>query len=271
MAFEAAHQASGRFLLRIEDIDQARCRPAYEAAILEDLAWLGLEWERPLRRQSEHLATYHAALGALIDMGVLYRCFRTRSQVLQAIGAAPHEAVGSGARGVYAPLPAPDEARLLAQGRPFAWRLSIARALDRLGEAPLGFLEEGEGAGERGLITPDSRAFEDIVVARKDLGVSYHLAVVVDDAAQGVTHVIRGADLFPATGVQRLLQALLGLPTPTYRHHRLILRPDGRRFAKRDTAETLRDLRARGVTPDELLTDLGLPCDGGRDDYSYLS
>jgi glutamyl-Q tRNA(Asp) synthetase len=148
----------------------------------------------------------------------------------------------------------------LAEGAPFAWRLSIARALERRSGAGPAFIEAGAGpAGEHGLISPEPGDFEDIIVARKDLGVSYHLAVVVDDALQGVTEVIRGEDLFAATGVQRLLQDLLALPAPTYRHHRLILRPDGRRFAKRDAAETLRDLRARGVTPAQLRAELGLP------------
>jgi len=255
-AFEAARAARGRFLLRLEDIDQARCRPAFEAALLEDLAWLGLTWETPVRRQSEHLAEYRAALDRLRGMGVLYRCFRTRASLMADIGRAPHgpaEEAGPG------PIPASEEAALLAEARPFAWRLSMEAALRRVGKGALSFKEEGRGpSGEAGAITAEPGLLGDVILARKDLGVSYHLAVVVDDAAQGVTHVIRGEDLFAAAHVQRLLQALLGLPTPIYRHHRLVLRPDGKRFAKRDTAETLRDLRSRGVTPAQLRAALAL-------------
>jgi len=256
-AHDQARRRGGRFLVRIEDIDAVRCQPRFEAAILEDLEWLGLEWERPVRRQSEHLADYQAALERLRHIGVLYRCFRTRAEILASIGAAPHTpeiAEGLG------PLPPDVEAERLAAGAPFAWRLSIAAARRRLGDfTPLGFEERGSGpTGETGWIAADPEPTGDVIVARKDLGVSYHLAVVVDDAVQGITEVIRGEDLFTATPVQRLLQTLLGLPAPAYRHHRLIVRPDGKRFAKRDTAETLRDLRERGVTPDELRRELGL-------------
>jgi len=209
-----------------------------------------------VRRQSEHLAEYRAALDRLRGMGVLYRCFRTRASLMADIGRAPHgpaEEAGPG------PLPAPEEAALLAEARPFAWRLSMEAALRRVGKGALSFKEEGRGpSGEAGAITAEPGLLGDVILARKDLGVSYHLAVVVDDAAQGVTHVIRGEDLFAAAHVQRLLQALLGLPTPIYRHHRLVLRPDGKRFAKRDTAETLRDLRSRGVTPAQLRAALAL-------------
>ena len=243
-------------MLRIEDIDAARCRPAYETAFLNDLAWLGLTWESPPRRQSEHLTDYRAALARLNARGVLYRCFRTRKDSLNDIGRAPHGPVAPSASG---PL-APDEERaLMASGRPFAWRLSIPAARDVLGGlGGLAFLEEGAGpAGERGIIAARPSVDDDVILARKDLGVSYHLAVAVDDAAQGVTHVIRGDDLFAVTPVQRLLQALLELPTPIYRHHPLILRPDGKRFAKRDTAETLHSLRESGMSPANLKAALG--------------
>lgn len=244
-AFTAAQASRGRFLLRIEDIDATRCRPEYEAAIYEDLAWLGLTWETPVRRQSEHLDDYRAALDQLRERGLAYRCFRTRKEVLDEIGRAPH-GLPETFRG--APLAAAEEAALLAAGRPFAWRLSLDAAKAELGGwSRLGFDEEG-----RGRIESDPERAGDVVLARKDVGVAYHLAVVVDDALQGVTHVIRGEDLFEATPVQRLLQTLLGLPAPTYRHHRLLTGPDGRRYAKRDKAETLRDLRAHGVTPEEL-------------------
>jgi len=257
IAHALAAEAGGRFLLRIEDIDHARCRPEYEAALLEDLAWLGLAWETPVRRQLDHLDDYRDALARLRDLGVVYRCFRTRSEVLAQIASAPHDG-GASERGSYGPLPSDEEARMLAQGHPFAWRLSAAGALGRLGDRPLTFEERGLGpAGEAGVMAADPLRSGDIVVARKDIGVSYHLAVVVDDALQGVTDVVRGRDLFEAVHVQRLLQALLGLPAPVYHHHDLILREDGRRFAKRDSAETLRSLRGAGVSAAELRRRLG--------------
>jgi glutamyl-Q tRNA(Asp) synthetase len=256
-AWTAARAAGGRFVLRIEDIDQGRCRPEFEAGICEDLAWLGIAWETPVRRQSERLADYRAALERLNAMGVLYRCFRTRKEVLEEIGRAPH---GPGEALRPDPAPPEEEAAMLAAGRPFAWRLSIERARERLGRRfeTLTFVEEGAGpAGERGEIAAQPSLGGDVVLARKDVGVAYHLAVVHDDALQGVTHVVRGQDLFEATHVQRLLQALLGLPAPVYRHHSLLLGPDGKRLAKRDRAETLQSLRARGVAPEALRAELG--------------
>jgi glutamyl-Q tRNA(Asp) synthetase len=258
-AHEAAKAAAGgRLLLRIEDIDAARCRPEFEAAILEDLAWLGLTWETPVRRQSGHLDDYQRALGGLIERGLLYRCFRTRREVIDEIGRAPHGAEPQPFSG--GPLPAADEAVRLERGDGFAWRLSLQSARRALGSAwdGLSFVEEGAGPeGQTGVIRAEPGRAGDVVLARKDLGVAYHLAVVVDDALQGVTHVIRGQDLFEAAHVQRLLQALLGLPTPVYRHHRLLLRPDGKRFAKRDSAETIRSLRQAGVTAHALRAELG--------------
>jgi len=253
-AFQAAREVGGRFLLRIEDIDATRCRPDYDAAILEDLAWLGLAWEEPIRRQSEHLADYHAAIEALRRRGLVYRCFKTRKEL--DIGRAPHEPA---VPYVGARLDADDEVERLARGEAFAWRLSLAAAREALsGFEALTFLEEGVGPhGETGLIQARPETAGDIILARKDVGVAYHLAVVHDDALQGVTHVIRGQDLFEAAHIQRLLQALLGLPTPTYRHHGLLVGPDGRRYAKRDKAETLRELRAAGMTADELRAELG--------------
>lgn len=252
----AAREAGGRFLLRIEDIDQGRCRPAFEAGIYEDLAWLGLSWETPVRRQSEHFAEYRAALQRLGAMGVLYRCFRTRKAALDEIGRAPH---GPGEALRPGPLAAEAEAELLAEGKSFAWRLSLERALARLGDRwdTLTFVEDGEGPdGQHGMVRARPELCGDVVLARKDVGVAYHLAVVHDDALQGVTHVVRGQDLFEATHVQRLLQALLDLPTPVYRHHRLLMGPDGKRLAKRDFAETLADLRARGVTAEAVRVSL---------------
>jgi glutamyl-Q tRNA(Asp) synthetase len=250
-AFDAASAAQGQCLLRIEDIDTARCRPAFITAIEEDLAWLGLIWPRPVRRQSEHGVDYAGALARLEARGLIYRCFKTRQEVAEEIARAPH-GPATAYRG--APLPAEAEARLLERGFPFAWRLSIAAAERALGGFDgLSVLDE-----RHGVIAADPWKSGDVVLARKGLGVAYHLAVVVDDAFQGVTHVIRGDDLLEAAHTQRLLQALLDLPTPVWRHHPLILRPDGRRFAKRDQTETLRDLRARGVTPKALRADLGL-------------
>jgi glutamyl-Q tRNA(Asp) synthetase len=249
-AFEAARRADGRFILRIEDIDRTRCRPEYDAAIFEDLAWLGLSWGQPVRRQSEHMADYQQALDALAARGLLYRCFRTRKDIAEEIGRAPHGAmeVFRGSR-----LPPEEEAFRLAAGEPFAWRLSLAAAEQALG----GFHRLTFQDEDRGEIDARPELGGDVVLARKDVGVAYHLAVVVDDALQGVTQVIRGEDLFEATHVQRLLQALLGLPTPLYRHHRLLTGPDGRRFAKRDRAETLRELRARGMSPQALRAEMG--------------
>jgi glutamyl-Q tRNA(Asp) synthetase len=252
-----AQEARGRFILRIEDIDTARSRPEFEAAIHSDLAWLGLTWETPVRRQSEHPGDYAAALERLRDQGLVYRCFKTRREVLDDIGRAPHEAAQAY---VGEPLSRADEAARLAAGEPFAWRLSLAAARERLGPAwaSLTFVEQGAGpGGEHGLQSARPETAGDVILARKDLGVAYHLAVVVDDALQGITHVVRGADLFEAVHIQRLLQALLGLPTPTYHHHPLLLRADGKRFAKRDQAETLRDIRERGMTPAALRAELG--------------
>jgi glutamyl-Q tRNA(Asp) synthetase len=255
-AYAAARDTGGRFILRIEDIDATRCRPPFEAAIYEDLAWLGVDWESPVRRQSQHMADYGAALRELSERGLTYRCFRTRREVAEAIGSAPHGAMEA-FRG--APLAPDEEAARIEAGEPYAWRLSLTAAERTLGGfGDLTFDEGGEGpAGERGLIQAHPELGGDVVLARKDVGVAYHLAVVVDDALQGVTQVIRGRDLFEATHVQRLLQALLALPTPGYRHHRLLAGPDGKRFAKRDRAETLRDLRERGMTPQALRAELG--------------
>jgi glutamyl-Q tRNA(Asp) synthetase len=250
-AFDAAREANGRFLLRIEDIDRTRCRPEFEAAIYEDLAWLGLTWEAPVRRQSEHMADYDAALERLIGMGVLYRCFRTRSELGSQSAAAPHGPMEA-FRG--APLPPDEEAERLARGDGYAWRLSLDAAEALLGGFDgLKFFIDGEG-----WVQARPEVGGDVVLARKDVRVSYHLASVWDDALQGVTHVIRGIDLAEADHVHRLLQALLDLPTPVYRHHSLVLGPDGKRLAKRDRSEALREIRARGITPAQIREELGL-------------
>lgn len=257
-AWTAAREAGGRFLLRIEDIDPTRCRPEFEAAIFEDLAWLGLDWETPVRRQSEHLADYAAVIDVLGARGLLYRCFRTRKDILDAIGDAPHGPAEAVRPGPHAP---DEEARLLAESRPYAWRLSLDRAREALGDAAwdaLSFIEEGAGPdGETGLVRARPETAGDVVLARKDAGAAYHLAVTHDDALQGVTHVVRGLDLFEAAHIQRLIQTLMGWPAPVYRHHRLLTGPDGRRYAKRDQSVTLAELRVGGLTPEALRAELG--------------
>jgi len=257
-AGRAAKEAGGRFVLRIEDIDPTRCRPEFEAAIYEDLAWLGLDWGTPVRRQSDHLADYAAVVEALDRRGLLYRCFRTRREILDAIGDAPHGPAEAARPG---PHPAEEEARLLAVGRPFAWRLSLDRAKAALGGAvwdALSFIEEGSGPdGETGVIKARPETAGDVVLARKDAGTAYHLAVTHDDAMQWISHVIRGQDLFEATHIQRLIQALMDWPAPVYRHHSLLAGPDGRRYAKRDRSVTLAELREGGLTPEGLRAELG--------------
>ncbi len=242
--FAAAH--GGRFLLRIEDIDTGRCRPEFTDGIFEDLAWLGLAWEMPVRRQSEHMDDYAAALARLKALGVVYPCFCTRADIAAA-ATAPH-----GAQPLYPgtcrALDAETRARRMAE--PHAWRIDIARAAALAG--PLSWQDAA-----RGEIAAAPEVEGDVVIARKDAGTSYHLSVTVDDALQGITDVVRGEDLFAATHIHRLLQALLGLPTPHYHHHALLTGPDGKRLAKRDRAETLAELRARGVPPEAIKHQLG--------------
>jgi glutamyl-Q tRNA(Asp) synthetase len=252
-AWDAAVAAGGRFLLRIEDIDTTRVRPVFETGLLEDLAWLGLTWETPVLRQSEHLVDYHAALEGLAAKGLIYRCFRTRADMAAEITRAPHGSMGPAF--VSRPLPPAEETDRLSRGDAFAWRLSLSAARKHLGPAysALAFTETGQGpTGEHGQIAAMPDRLGDIVLARKDVGVAYHLAVVIDDALQGVTDVIRGCDLFEAAHIQRLLQALLELPTPVYRHHPLLLGADGKRLAKRNGSPSLRSLREAGETVREV-------------------
>ncbi len=260
-AFDAACAAGGRFILRIEDIDRTRCRPEFDAAIFDDLAWLGLEWEEPVRRQSEHLKEYDDALQALIDKGLVYRCFKTRKEIAEEITRAPHFAPAGpeGQQYIGAPLGLADERAMLDAGAPYAWRLSIKTAKAFLGTAydALSFTEETPH-GERRMIKATPEIFGDAIIARKDSGTSYHLASVYDDALQGVTHVIRGQDLYHAAHLHRLLQRLLDLPAPVYRHHRLITDNAGRRLAKRDKAATLAAIRKAGDPPEEIRRRLGL-------------
>lgn len=251
-AADLALSSGGRFLVRIEDTDRTRARADYEAAIFEDLAWLGLSWETPVRRQSQHFGDYAKALEQLKALDCAYPCFCTRKEIEAEFAAsvhAPHGPDGPIYPGTCRALGDAERAGRVARGDQHAWRLDVAKAVKLLG-APLSFEELGGGpAGERGAIGVKADLFGDFVLARKDAPASYHLAVVVDDALQGVTLVTRGNDLFAAAHVHRLLQALLKLPAPQYSHHRLILDASGKRLAKRDQATTLRHLRADDWTP----------------------
>ena len=252
-----ARAQGGDFLLRIEDIDIGRCRPEFEAAILEDLTWLGLEWPNPVRRQSEHLADHAGALKQLEAMGLLYPCFMSRKQLNETLSA-PHLAPGMGPDGPAVTdtdrlISTEEHARRLAAAEPHVLRLRMAKAVAMAG--PISWRDVDAGPQQA---TPE--IFGDIVLARKDMPTSYHLAVTVDDALQGITLVTRGQDLFHASHVHRLLQALLGLPIPDYRHHRLLVDEPGRRYAKRDRSLTLRSLRDIGRTPADILDMVALAC-----------
>jgi glutamyl-Q tRNA(Asp) synthetase len=261
--FETARAAGGRFVLRIEDIDATRCRWEYEAAICEDLAWLGIVWEQPVRRQSEHLDEYRAAIAKLSEMGLIYPSFESRAEIAALV--AEREAQDGWPRdpdgapiypGASKHLAAAERARQMAS-EPYALRLDMAAAAVRAGS--LQWEEAGSGPqGESGCITCIPQVWGDVVLARRETPTSYHLSVVIDDAAQGVTHVVRGQDLFWATSVHRLLQALLGLPVPAYHHHRLLLDADGRKLSKSTRATALRELRAKGLTPHDIRTMIGL-------------
>ena len=261
---DMARAAGGRLLLRIEDIDAARCRPQFEAAIFEDLGWLGVTWEAPVRRQSQHLDTYRAALERLEAQGLIYPSFESRAEIFRLAAErerqAPWPRDPDGAPlypGDAKRLARAERARKIAAGVPFALRLDMERALAQTGV--LDWSETGRGpAGETGTIAAAPQAWGDVILARKETPTSYHLAVVVDDALQGITRVVRGEDLFRSTGVHRLLQALLGLPAPIYHHHRLILDSDGSKLSKSTQATGLRELRARGVEPREIRKRVGL-------------
>ncbi|MEI9995941.1 MAG: tRNA glutamyl-Q(34) synthetase GluQRS [Rhizomicrobium sp.] len=246
-------RASGeRFLLRIDDLDTARCRAEFVDAIFEDLRWLGLRWDEPVPRQSARGAAYAAALAVLDAKGLTYPCFCTRKAIADEIARAveaPHGPDGPIYPGTCRHLSPDARAARIAAGTPHALRLDAARAAALAG--PLSFEEHGAAVAVQPLL------FGDIVLARKAMPAAYHLAVVVDDAQQGVTLVTRGEDLLPATHVQRLLQALLGLPAPAYAHHRLILDAQGRKFSKRDHAVTLRSLREDGTTAETVRARLG--------------
>jgi glutamyl-Q tRNA(Asp) synthetase len=261
---DLARESGGRLLLRVEDIDATRCKPEFEAAIDEDLAWLGLVWETPVRRQSEHLTEYRAALDRLVAQGLVYPAFESRSAIAGLVArkdaAAPWPRDPDGVPlypGTARTLSVGERERLLQPGAPYALRLDMAVACARVGE--MNWIERGEGPqGETGTVAADPAAWGDVIVARKETPTSYHLAVVVDDALQGVTEVVRGQDLFWSTSVHRLLQELLGLPQPAYRHHRLVRDGQGVKLSKSTRATGLRELRAAGVTPIEVRRRLGL-------------
>jgi glutamyl-Q tRNA(Asp) synthetase len=240
----------GHFLVRLEDIDASRCRESFVAGIFEDLAWLGLSWAEPVRRQSQHLEDYRAALDRLAAAGLLYPCFCSRADIAAA-GSAPQGPDGPIYPGTCRALPAAETERRLQAGLPYALRLDMARAT--AGLTALRFTDR-----DGGTVDAMPEQFGDVVLARKDVPTSYHLAVTIDDAAQGVTLVTRGRDLLPATHLHRLLQALLDLPVPDYYHHRLITDATGRRLAKRDADLTLATLRDAGATPAMLRVRLGL-------------
>ncbi len=247
LAFDAARAASGRFLLRIDDIDGSRSREDYVAASLADLGWLGIAWAGEPVRQAQHLGDYAAALGDLKARGLVYPCFCTRADIAASL-AAPHGPSGAVYPGTCRSLSAAERDRRIA-AEPHCWRLDMARAAGLAGD--LRWEEQGQG-----IRLADPRGHGDVVLARKDAPASYHLASTLDDAAMGITHVIRGADLIAATDVHRLLQALLALPTPVYRHHALVCGPDGKRLAKRDAAASLAMLRQSGVDGPALAADL---------------
>ena len=255
-----ASEAGERFLLRIEDIDAGRCKPEYEAAILEDMSWLGLRFEQPPLRQSTRMTAYREALDKLEARGLLYPCFCTRKDIALEIARsveAPHGPDGPHYPGLCRALDKDERARRIESGAAYALRLDAAKAARQAGL--LCFDEHGAGPdGETGRIAVDPLKFGDVVLARKDTPAAYHLAVVVDDAFQGVNLVTRGNDLFAAAHVQRLLQALLSLSAPAYAHHRLVLDESGRKFSKRDRAVTLRALREAGATPDDIRARLRL-------------
>lgn len=248
--WRAARDAGGRFLLRIEDIDHTRCRPEFTDAIIEDLRWLGLDWDGPVRKQSEHFDDYRAALSRLDAMGLLYPCFCTRREIQAEIaraGGAPQGEMGIPYPGTCRYLSVTEREARLSNAADYALRLDVGAALAKTGTL---HWREGERRVEA-----EPAALGDVVLARKEMPTSYHLAVTVDDALQGVTLVTRGVDLFAATHIHRLLQTLLDLPVPQYRHHVLLTDTSGRRLAKRDRAVTIRAMRNAGHTPAEVLAE----------------
>jgi glutamyl-Q tRNA(Asp) synthetase len=262
MNFALARAAGGRFLLRIEDIDRARCRSEFETAIYEDLAWLGITWDGPVRRQSEHLDDYRAALARLAADALVYPSFESRAEIAALTSATPatwpRDPDGAPLYpGPAAALSRSERARRIAAGEPHALRLDLAAAIARAGA--LDWAETGAGPdGETGRVAAAPARWGDVVLGRKEAPTSYHLSVVIDDARQGVTHVVRGRDLFWSTSVHRLLQALLDLPAPVYQHHRLVLGADGRKLSKSTQATALRTLRRDGIAAADIRRMVGL-------------
>ncbi|HET7885898.1 MAG TPA: tRNA glutamyl-Q(34) synthetase GluQRS [Bradyrhizobium sp.] len=262
--FDLARQSGGRFLLRVEDIDPTRCRPEFEAAIEEDLNWLGLSWERPVRRQSEHLSEYRAALEKLEGLGLIYPAFESRLDIAKLIAEQkvphgwPRDPDGVPLYpGTSRSFAAEKAQQMIDAGVRYSLRLDMAAACARVGS--IGWTERGEGPeGETGAVAAEPAAWGDVIIARKETPTSYHLAVVIDDALQGVSEVVRGQDLFWSTSVHRLLQELLHLPQPVYRHHRLIRDASGQKLSKSTDATGLRELRAAGIDPAEIRRRVGL-------------
>lgn len=247
-AFGYADKHAGICLLRIEDIDATRCKPEFEQAIYEDLFWLGFRWPSPVRRQTDHLKDYDKVLDKLRDMELVYRCFKTRKEIINDISRAPHY-TGEPYTGPRVPMDTRLEQELVAEGKPYAWRLSLYRAQEYLGRQynRLSFTDNGEK------IRAVPAMLGDVVLARKDVGTSYHIACAHDDATQGVTDVVRGVDLLESTHIHRLLQELMGWPVPFYHHHALLTDESGKRYAKRDKSMTLRAMRQSGTSPENIL------------------
>lgn len=263
--FDLARQEGGRFLLRIEDIDATRCRPEFEAAIYEDLGWLGICWETPVRRQSEHLAAFREAVEKLSSRGLIYPAFESRAEIARLVAereageAWPRDPDGAPLYpGVAKSLSGQVRRQLIEQGVPYALRLDMAAALAQVSD--LSWVEHGAGPnGETGVVAARPQAWGDVILARKETPTSYHLSVVIDDALQGVTDVVRGQDLFWSTSVHRLLQSLLGIPQPAYRHHRLVLDSAGQKLSKSTRSTALRELRREGATLADIRSLLGFP------------
>jgi len=262
-----ARRLRGRLLLRIEDIDITRCTPAFEAGIVEDLRWLGIEWEEPVRRQSDHFDDYRAALDRLIGEGLVYPAFMSRGDIRAYVtaqgGTWPRDPDGVPLYpGLDRELAESVGRQRIASGEPFAWRLDMEKAVARIGGAH-GWTEfSPDDPAQTHDAELDPRLWGDVIVARREIPTSYHLSVVIDDALQGVTHVVRGMDLRAATGIHRVLQQLLGLPAPVYHHHRLILAEDGRKLSKSRGDTGLAALRAAGQTPESIRMRLGFQPSG---------
>lgn len=261
-----ARASNGRLLLRIEDIDLTRCTPEFEEGIYRDLSWLGIRWEEPVRRQSEHFEDYTRALETLVDAGLVYPSFMSRGEVRAIIS----EAEAEGKTWPRDPDGVPlfplaerylsekERRRRVAEGEAYAWRINMEEAARHVSSG-LTWEEQGEGPdGESGTIRANPQAWGDVVIARKEVPTSYHLSVVIDDALQGITHVVRGRDLFHATGMQRLLQELLGFSAPVYLHHDLVLADDGRKLSKSRRDTGLAALREAGLTPEDIRRMVGL-------------